>query len=510
MKMRVGMAAVAVAGLSLAWSGALRADDRPKGPDEDGTKPALTRIAGEGMLNSHAYQYLTELSDDVGSRVTGSSAERKAEEWSAAKMKSIDLENVHLEKYTIWKGWTRGTAEAQLLSPTPHKLHVDAMGWTGSTVAGGAEGDVVPVNLFDIDEEIKNVSRLKGKIVLVTQSGKPKKSFMMLFATFGDFLKAAHDAGAIAVIGGQGGSKSSGMNLTHTGILGFDVDYAVPVVSMTAEDQSQLERYIERGVAPRVRINVQNTLTSGPVETANVVGEIRGREHPEQILVVGGHLDSWDLAQGTTDNGSGTATTLGAAEAIMRSGQKPRRTIRFVLFTGEEQGLDGSFAYYKQHQAEWANHLGDLILDEGQGPVTDFMLGGRDDLIPAFQPFADSLANMRPVKVNDKVESGTDTLPFSIYGLPGINMNQDTSEYKYTHHSAADALEAQKPDVLTQNATLMALTAFWIADRPDRFASPWPAERTAKMLRDKGEYEELKAFNIWPYGELGAETGKKK
>ena len=505
-RVRIGIGlGIAVA---LLCGGALRADDRPKGPDEDGTKPALTRIAGEGFLNSHAYKYLTELSDDVGARVTGSPADRKAAEWASAKMKAIGLENVHLEKYTIWKGWVRGTAEAQLLSPTPHKLHVDAMGWTGSTAAGGAEGDVVPVNLFDIDEEIKNVARLQGKIALVTQKGQPKKSFMMLFATFGDFLKAAHDAGAIAVIGGQGGSKATGMNLTHTGILGFDVDYAVPVVSMTAEDQGQLERFINRGITPRVRMNVQNTLGIGPVETANVVGEIRGREHPEEILVVGGHLDSWDLGQGTTDNGSGTATTLAAAEAILRSGQKPRRTIRFVLFTGEEQGLDGSFAYYKRHQAEWANHLGDLILDEGQGPVTDFMLGGRDDLIAAFQPFADSLANIRPLKVNDKVESGTDTLPFSIYGLPGINMNQEASEYKYTHHSAADALEAQKPDVLTQNATLMALTAFWIADRPERFATPWPAERTARMLRDKGEYEELKAFHIWPYGELGQEPRK--
>jgi Zn-dependent M28 family amino/carboxypeptidase len=254
-----------------------------------------------------------------------------------------------------------------------------------------------------------------------------------------------------------------------------------------------------------MHINVQNTFTSGPVEAANVVGEIRGTEHPEQILVVGGHLDSWDLAQGATDNGSGTATTLGAAEAIMRSGQKPRRTIRFVLFTGEEQGLDGSFAYMKQHAAEIQNHVGDLILDEGQGPVTDFMLGGRDDLVAVFQPFASSLANLRTIKVNDKVESGTDTLPFSIAGLPGINMNQDTADYKYTHHSAADALEAQKPDVLTQNATLMALTAFWIADRPDRLATPWPAERTARMLRSQGEYEELKAFNIWPFGDLGAD-----
>jgi hypothetical protein len=500
--------AVALVGASLALSGVVLADDRPKGPDEDGTKPALTRIAGEGLMNSHAYQFLTELSDDVGARVTGSPAEHHAEEWGMAKMKAIGLEDVHFEKYTIWKGWTRGTAEAQLLSPTQHRLHVDAMGWTGSTPAGGAEGDVVPVNMFDIDEEIKNISRLKGKVALAVQNGQPKKSGILIFAGFGDFLKAAYDAGAIAVIGGQGGSKSTGMNLTHTGILGLDADFAIPVLSMTAEDQGQLERVMARGITPRIRINVQNTFTNGPVETANVVGEIRGREHPEQILVVGGHLDSWDLAEGTTDNGSGTATTLGAAEAILRSGQKPRRTIRFVLFTGEEQGLDGSFAYVKQHAAEMQNHLGDLILDAGQGPVKEFMLGGRDDLAAAFQPFAESLGNIRSIKVNDKVESGTDTLPFSIAGLPGISMNQDTADYRYTHHSAADALEAQKPDILTQNATLMALTAFWIADRPDRLASPWPAERTAKMLRDQGEYEELKAFHIWPYGDLGA--GKKK
>jgi Zn-dependent M28 family amino/carboxypeptidase len=299
------------------------------------------------------------------------------------------------------------------------------------------------------------------------------------------------------------------MNLTHTGILGFNADFAVPVVSMTAEDQGQLERLVARGITPRVRFDVQNTFTSGPVETANVVGEIRGHEHPEQILVVGGHLDSWDLAQGATDNGSGTATALGAAEAIVRSGERPRRTIRFVLFTGEEQGLDGSYAYIKQHQSEMANHLGNLVLDAGQGAVKGFQMGGRDDLVPVFQPFANSLANFNPITVDDKVESGTDTLPFSVAGLPGINMLQDTTDYKYTHHSAADALEAQKPDVLAQNATLMALAAFWIADRPERFATPWSAERTARMLRAQHEYDELKAFNLWPFGDLGAdEKGK--
>jgi carboxypeptidase Q len=469
-----------------------------KGPNEDGTKPALVKIAGEGMLDSHAYQYLTELSDDVGARVTGSPQAQKAIEWGLVKMKAIGLENVHAEKWQLWRGWTRGTAEAEMLAPIRRPLHVDAMGWTGSTPAGGAEGDVVAVNLFDLDGEMKNMARLSGKIPLIVMRGEPNKSFIQLFAQLGDFLRAAGKAGVIAVIGGQGGGKSAGMNLTHTGILGLDADFAVPVVSMTAEDQGQLERYLARGLVPRVRFNVQNTFTNGPVESANVVGEIRGRENPEQVLVVGGHLDSWDLSEGSTDNGMGSSCTLGAADAIVRSGMKPRRTIRFVLFTGEEQGIDGSFAYVKQHQAEMANHLGSLILDNGQGPVRSFQMGGRDDLVDAFKLFAAAISDIREVKVDDKVEDGTDTLPFSIAGLPGINMDQDSPEYQYTHHSAADALEAVKPEVLAQDATLMALAAYWIGDRPERLASPWSAEKTARMLIAQHEDGMLKAFGMWP------------
>ncbi len=491
---------VILAGLCAACAAAGWAKEKSvaKGPDEDGTKPALVKIAGEGMMNSHTFQYLTELSDDVGSRVTGTPQAQKAIEWSLAKMKAIGLENVHAEKWQLWRGWSRGTAQAELLTPIRRPLHVDAMGWTGSTAAGGATGDVITANIFDLDEEMKNMPRFSGKVVLVVMKGEQKKSFELMFAQFGDFLKAARKAGAIAMIGGQGGSKASGMNLTHTGILGFDADFAIPVVSMTAEDQGQLERYVERGMTPRVRLNVQNTFTDGPVESANVVGEIRGREKPEQVFVVGAHLDSWDLSEGATDNGTGSCSVLGSAEAIVRSGARPRRTIRFVLFTGEEQGLDGSFAYVRQHKSELVNHLGDLVLDIGQGPVKALQLGGRDDLVDSFQPFAKAIADIRNVEVDDKVEDGTDTLPFSIAGLPGINMNQDSPDYKYTNHSAADALEAVKPEVLAQNATLMALTAFWIADRPERFAAPWPAERTAKMLVAQHKDEMLKAFGLWP------------
>lgn len=479
---------------------------RPPGPSEDGTLPALSRIAGQGFMNSQAFDYLTDLSDNVGGRVTGSPESQKSIEWGLAKMNQIGLVNVHAEKYSIWKGWTRVTASAEMLSPVRRKLDVDSMGWTGSTPANGADADVVLANLFDLDGELRNMGRFRGKIVLMKPEGAPKKNFWLIFAQYGDFLAALHKAGAVAVIGGQGGFKAEGMHLTHTGIVGFAQDFAIPVVDMAMEDQGQLERFLASGKSVRLHINVQNTLTNGPVETANVVGEIPGRENPEQVVVVGAHLDSWDLSEGTTDNGTGTSSVLAAADAIMKSGQRPRRTIRFVLFTGEEQGLLGSIAYTKQHAAEMNNHLGAVVLDEGQGPIKEFQMGGRNDLIPAIYPFVDSLANIREVKVDDKCEFGTDTGPFILAGLPGINLNQDSPDYKYTHHSAADAVEAVKTDVLTQNSTIMAMTAFWIADRPDRFASPWPPSRTAKMLRDKGEYDFLKAFGLWPFGDMGTET----
>jgi len=135
-------------------------------------------------------------------------------------------------------------------------------------------------------------------------------------------------------------------------------------------------------------------------------------------------------------------------------------------------------------------------------------MGGHKDLIPAIEAFVDSLENVREIKVNDKCEFGTDTGPFILAGLPGINLNQDSPDYKYTHHSAADAMEAVKPDVLTQNATIMALAAFWLADRPDRLASPWSPERTAKMLRDQGQYEFLKAFGLWSFGDQGQDSNR--
>src|SRR5215472_19138404 len=484
----------------------------PAAPAQDGTLPALTAIAGQGMMSNEAYNDLEELSDYIGGRVTGSPQAGQAIQWGLQKMRAMGLENVRAEKWQISRGWTRGTAEAEIVTPIHRRLVIDSMGWVGSTKAGGEEADVVPVNINQLDDEIKsNASHWQGKVLLIVRKGPApsQQQRMSGFARFGDFLKKAHEANAVAVIGGQGGAFAQGMRLTHTGAMGFDTYYDIPAVSMTAEDQQQLDRFLDQGKNVHIKINVQNTVTSGPVDSANVVGEIRGSEHPEQVIVVGGHLDSWDLADGTTDDGCGVATTLGAAKAIKLSGFKPKRTIRFVLFTGEEQGLLGSLAYTKMHKDEMPNHVAAVILDDGQGAVVRLNMGGHEDLIPAMKKFTDSVKSFGEVEVDDRTVFGTDAGPFILAGLPGINMGQDSPEYKYTHHSAVDTFDKVKPDLLTRDATVMGLTAFWIADRPDRLASPWPPERTAKMLVEKHNDGFLKAIGIWPFGDMGKPDEKK-
>ena len=256
--------------------------------NEEATKAALVKIAGEGLVESHAFEYLTQLSDDVGARVTGSPESQKAVDWSLSKMRAIGLENVHAEKFQIWRGWRRGTAQAELTAPIHRRLSVDAMGWTGSTPAAGAESELVAANIFNLVAETKDPAKFTGKIILMVAQGEPKKGQdgMLIFTQFSDFVRLVAKNGAVAIFGGQGGFKSEGMNLTHTGILGFSADFNIPVLSLTTEDQNQLERFLDSDKKVQVRVNVHNTFSDGPVETANAVGEIRGREHPEEILVV--------------------------------------------------------------------------------------------------------------------------------------------------------------------------------------------------------------------------------
>src|ERR1700743_2270787 len=197
----------------------------PAAPAQDGTMPALTAIAGQGMMSSEGFDDLEELSDYIGGRVTGSPQAAQAVEWGMRKMKAMGLENVHAEKWQISHGWTRGEATAEILAPIHRRLSIDAMGWVGSTKARGEEAEIVPVNVNKLDEELKNNSASwAGKVILIVKKGAAPTgpAAMAGFAKFGNFLKKAHEVHAVAIIGGQGGSFATGMHLTHTGAMGFD------------------------------------------------------------------------------------------------------------------------------------------------------------------------------------------------------------------------------------------------------------------------------------------------
>src|SRR6201993_2028351 len=285
----------------------------PKSSEADTTKPALVKIAGNATMDSPAFQFLTELSDDIGARLTGSSQDQKARSWGLAKMKSIGLENVREEKSPGGKGGAPRVSQAPILAPTPRKLTVVAMGWTGSTPAGGVDADLATANVFDLEGAIKNAKSYRGKIVFLWAQGTPKGSIGTIFGQIGEFLRAAQREGALAVLTGDYGFRPEGLGLAHTGILGFAADFAIPFGELPREDHGQIERYLLAGKTVRVHVNIQNKFTDGPVESANVVGEIVGREHPQEVVVIGGHLDSWDLSESATDNGMGVAAALAAA-----------------------------------------------------------------------------------------------------------------------------------------------------------------------------------------------------
>jgi carboxypeptidase Q len=460
----------------------------------------LTAIAGRGLMNPRPYSDLEHLSDRIGARLTGSEAAGRAIDWAAERMKAAGLANVHTEKFFIKRGWARGPASLEISSPVRRSLGVASFGWAGSTPAGAVEAELVPVDPGRLPARTDSeAGGWTGKILFVRFGPDTRPRAFMIEA----LREAAENARAAAILLGPFRGAGAGMQLAHTS---SPREFSrIPIAATTLEGHAMICRLLDSGEKVRLRLDVQNRVTDGPVESSNLIGEIPGTQKAAEVVLVGAHLDSWDLADGTTDNGFGVVAVLGAAEAIASSGYRPRRTIRFALFTGEEQGFLGSVAYTRAHQGEMRNFVAALVLDSGQGLVSAFNLDGRKDLIPAIEPFTKAVRAFGDVQLNDKTEFGTDTLPFTLEGVPGINLDQDSPDYDRTHHSAADTFDKVRADYLLRDTTLLALTAFWFAARPVRLATPWPPEKTAKMLVDLHEDRQLKTFGLWPFGDLGGE-----
>jgi hypothetical protein len=450
----------------------------------------------ERALRSPAYSWLLELTDSIGPRLTGSPSSVQAARWAAARMNEIGLENVRLEPWPLGSGWTRGTAEAELISPPRTRLNIASYGWTGSTRNGAVDADVIEVHREKLEGDWRTGAGWNGKIVFVAsqspvQGGAEGPQLDALVST-------AIRAGAVAVIARD---MRPGLMLTHTGPVKLGEGnkvYEIPVLDIAAEHQKLIERLLDKHERVRLRLNVQNHFV-GSVPAANVSGEIRGAENPEQIVLLGAHLDSWDLGAGAIDDGMGVATVLAAAQAIKAAGLRPRRTIRVVLFTGEEEGLLGSRAWTRQHAADLPNLLCALVLDWGEGPITAIPVAGHPELETELAPMVELLNRVQKVRFAEAFLNFTDAYPFTLAGIPGLALYQESKDYAEVAHSAADTFDKVDAQTLARNAATLAVAGFWIADNPARIGTRWPRDEIPRRLTELKQRAALETLGLWPF-----------
>jgi carboxypeptidase Q len=451
------------------------------------------QIVSESKQGSELMANIGHLSDIIGPRLTGSAAVKRANDWTEGKMKAYGLSNVHLEPWLLPEGWERQKANGRILEPdNGRKLSLAALGWTPST-PGKVEGEVVVMTANNAAELEAFRGKLKGKIVLSgpptqlvpigeiekasgsattpdKKMGKdktPPANFEELFAFRKQLDIFLQQEGALAVLSDAG--KHLGLLYTGGGWTGTERASAVkkiPMASVAHEHYALLHRLATRPAPARTRIELEisNKYIPGPIQVFNTVGEIRGSEKPDEFVIVGAHLDSWDLGQGTLDNGCGTSVVLEAARILAKL-PAPKRTIRFVLFTGEEQGLHGSREYVQQHKDELPQMSAALVHDTGTGKVIGLgWMSNREQLAPILETELASLKELGVKELCNRGFGGSDHVSFDRGGVPGCAFNQEIAGYRFGHHSQADTLEMVREDDLRQGAQVMATAALRLAN----------------------------------------------
>lgn len=441
--------------------------------------PALTQtpeaqIMQEIKDHGKAMDDLAYLSDFIGPRLTGSENLAKAQDWAAQKMKEYGAENVHFENYTFPSRWERGTDDfAQLLTQSGRQMTVHAMPWNPST-HGMVEADVALVS-GKFDDLLKNVDQFKGKIVVLGRTEDPTdpKQANLFFKELGKRAKAV----LLAMEHNDGKFTMYGSPFDYYFEDYFQGWPRIPFGFLTFEDRSMLTRILGKGAAVRMKLRLGGSITKRNVPERNVVGEIRGSEYPDEVVIVGGHLDSWDLGTGTTDNGTGSIATLETLRTLKALGLKPKRTIRFVLFSGEEQGSSGAKAYVEQHKSELANIQAVLIHDLGAGKPDGFTVQGFTEWSPALKTVLTPLESLNASKIIVQQHWDSDQDPFIFEGVPGFFLDQDITDYfASTHHSQTDMFNHVKADQYLPSIEAFAVAAWGFANLPDRVPHVQPGK----------------------------------
>jgi carboxypeptidase Q len=449
-------------------------------------------ILDQALHHSEVMQNLEYLSDNIGPRLSSSPAMREANDWTAGRFKSYGL-TARLEPYEFGVSWERGTASLRLTAPFTREVTAHSWAWTEGTGGKTVAGPVVLTDLSTPESLAVYKSKVRGAWVL------PRAPFLIWnpdgpemtpedSSRLEEQRKLRNspfaDTSTMAVMKRRQYQLDLPYILKSAGALGTLFDGAkehalmtmsgsptrvapLPNLVISHEDYTLLSRLIGKGVTPRVEARAENRLGRSPVQQWNTVAEIRGSQHPGQMVILGAHLDSWDLGTGTTDNGTGSMVVLEAARALARSGLKPKRTIRFILFSGEEEGLLGSRAYAAAHAAEADSIQAVLVLDNGTGAVTGQALQGRAELAGLWHQLLAPVASLKADSVRNANKNGTDHLSFLPYGVPGFNFDQLSRGYDHTHHSQSDTYDKAVEGDLKQAAAVMAVTAWELANLPE-------------------------------------------
>ncbi|MDX6694114.1 MAG: hypothetical protein QOF02_1717 [Blastocatellia bacterium] len=458
------------------------------------------RIAGSIFVGGNSMAYLKVLADQFGGRLTGSSAYNMSAAWAAAQFRAMGIKNIKMETFTIAHGWERGRARATLLTPMRRPIALEPLGWTPSTPAKGIEGEVVLLEEITPQKIKEEAEEIKGHIVMIDLKKVFAGGFSEAFGLFTASFQRLKDAGAIAVL--LPDSTPNNVHSAFSPLWGTEMP-KLPVAQVGREDAQFIERYIERneGVSEdnplEIEFEYQNKVT-GPVEVSNVVAEIPGRETPDEWVIVGAHLDSWDYGTGAQDNGSGCAMVLEAARAISESGRAPRRSIRFALWGGEEQGLLGSTAYVKAHAAELPKCVAVLNTDNGAGHPRGWKVEGREDVADALKPISESLlANLSGNGISQEASFDTDHGAFMLEGVPALDLWVDMTHYGEVHHKSSDTIDKVDAHNLAAGAAIVAITAYAVADTPKPIAPKLERPAVAEILRKAKLETFLKDLGLW-------------
>jgi hypothetical protein len=455
-------------------------------------KPVADQLAAS-IYTGSSMATLRELTDGIGGRVTGTPSYVNATEWAAAKFRSYGIENVRLDPFTIPAGWERGSASGRMVAPLPRPLYVASLGWSPSTPAGGVQGLVAAISDIAPEKLQAVADQLQGKIVFLDFG----KIFAEGYAKALPKLDAAwpvfREAGVVAVILSDH-EKDNVLN-AHSLMWGAKM-LPLPAAEVGMEDGALIQRELEHGPVT-IQLSLENK-TSGETQVNNVIAEIRGHERPNEWILIGAHLDSWDFGTGAQDNGTGAISVLEVARAMKALGKAPRRSIRFALWGGEEQGVLGSYAYTQAHKSELKNCAAVLNTDNGSGHPKGWKVEGREDLKEAMQPWSDGLLQgLGGGDLSMETTYDTDHGPFMLQGIPALDLWVDMSKYFEIHHKSSDTLD--KVDLLDFKAgeAIVAVTAYAIAESDKPIARHIDHVAVGEILKNAKLDELLEHVGVW-------------